>query len=268
MPTLTLPDIELYYETEGAGPPLLMIPGLMSDSASWLPVVEPLARHFTLIRPDPRTTGRTRPLDAETSIETVAADCAALLDHLGHAQAHILGHSMGGLVALTLAQQAPDRVQSLTLAASAPLRLARTAALFDALTRLRETGTAPDLWLRLLFPWLFRPQTFDSTAQIEATVIAALAYPHAQSPAAMRRQLDAFRRFDPIPLRATPPAPTLALLAEDDMLLPAAAAEPVLRSLGAITLETLPNTGHSLHWDAPEEFVIRVTAFLQRQAAR
>ena len=58
MPALTLPDgVSLHYEIDGNGPPLMLIAGTASDSASWGPLVEPLSRRFTVIRPDNRSTG-------------------------------------------------------------------------------------------------------------------------------------------------------------------------------------------------------------------
>jgi pimeloyl-ACP methyl ester carboxylesterase len=93
-------------------------------------------------------------------------------------------------------------------------------------------------------------------------VIAALAYPHAQPATAMRRQIEAFKRFDPARLRAAPPAPTLVLLAEQDLLMPRPMIEPVLAEMGDLRIETLPDAGHSLHWDAPEAFAARVATFI------
>ncbi|MEM9639120.1 MAG: lipolytic enzyme, partial [Pseudomonadota bacterium] len=64
MPDLGLPEVTLHYEVTGSGPPMILIAGMMSDSASWGPLIPHLEAHFTLICPDNRTTGRTRPMDA------------------------------------------------------------------------------------------------------------------------------------------------------------------------------------------------------------
>ena len=85
MPELALPDITLHYEIDGSGPPLLMLAGMLSDSASWGALAPLLTAHFTLIRPDNRSTGRTTPWRAETSVGQMARDALALMDHLGHA---------------------------------------------------------------------------------------------------------------------------------------------------------------------------------------
>ena len=83
MPVLERDDLELHYEIEGDGPPLLMIAGMASDSASWAPLVPLLTPHFTLIRPDNRTTGRgikdcpDQPLDHCRSAKAVCSRSSA-----------------------------------------------------------------------------------------------------------------------------------------------------------------------------------------------
>jgi pimeloyl-ACP methyl ester carboxylesterase len=259
MPVLHLSDIALHYEVDGDGPPLLLIAGMASDSASWQPLMPLLTDRFTVIRPDNRTTGRTIPWDAPVSIGHGAADCLALLDHLGFGRAHLLGHSMGGMIALQLANVAQERAASLTLAASAPLRMARNVALFRALLDIRQSQAAPDLWLRAFFPWLFAPALFDDPEVVDAAVAAALEYPHAQSVNAMRHQLTALDAFDPGALAAT--CPLQALLAENDLLIPEREARAAWSSLDGVRIHRVAGVGHSIHWDAPHEVAEHVAAF-------
>ncbi len=149
MPTADL-HIRIHYEIDGEGPPLLLLAGMMSDSASWGPLVPLLTPHFTVIRPDNRTTGRTE--NAAPGLDAWAQDAAALLDHLNLPKAHVAGHSLGGLIATHLAATAPARVDRLALLAAAPVWLPRNTALFRHLIALRDPAYPPDLWLRALFP--------------------------------------------------------------------------------------------------------------------
>jgi len=144
MPVFEHSGIAQHYEASGSGPPLLLIAGMMSDSASWAPLVPLLEPHFTLIRPDNRTTGRTTPWNAPASVGIIAEDCAALVSHLNTGPAHVLGHSLGGMVGLRLAVTHPKAVKSLTLAAAAPLRLERNVVLFKTLLAFRRSNAAPD----------------------------------------------------------------------------------------------------------------------------
>ena len=262
MPKLALSDLEYHYEIDGSGPALLLIPGMLSDSASWGPMVAPLAKKYTVIRPDNRSTGRSKPELAPTSPQQNAADCLALLDHLGIARAHVVGHSMGGYIAAELATLAPDRTATLSLLCSAPLNLPRSWHLFQTLCDIRNTGPE-GLWLRALFPWLFHHSFFDNPEQIEGAVAASLAYPHAQSLQAMQHQLDALKTYVPTGKPMEISAPTLALLAQDDLIVPHDAALTLLKQIPNVDVQTLQDAGHSIHWDATSQVLERVTTFLQ-----
>jgi pimeloyl-ACP methyl ester carboxylesterase len=256
MPTADL-HIRLHYEIDGSGPPLLLLAGMMSDSASWGPLVPLLTPHFTVIRPDNRTTGRTDP--ADPSLTAWAEDALALLDHLNLPKAHIAGHSLGGIIALHLAAKAPARVDRLALLASAPVFLSRNLALFRHLLALRDPAYPPDLWLRGLFPWLFHPRTFDSPDMVEVMIALSLGYPHAQTAAAMQAQLDAFEQAtQTLALPATPP-PTLAIIADSDLLMPPSVLRPALVALTDRIVE-IPAAGHSVHWDAPDAVAAHLIA--------
>ncbi|MEP2891695.1 alpha/beta fold hydrolase [Tateyamaria sp.] len=257
MATLECNDITLHYEVTGNGPPLLMLAGFMSDHASWTPLIPLLRDHFTCVTPDNRTTGRTTPWDAPVSIETMALDAIALTDHLGHERFHLLGHSMGGIITLQMADTVGDRIASAHLAASAPVRLTRNTALFAALIAIRRSDAPPDTWLRALFPWLFNPRVFDDPQQIEQAIADSLSYPHGQSVDAMAHQLAALRDFDGSAL-AHPNCPTQALAGGLDLIIPP---DHLLNVLGHLPHHLIDGAGHSIHWDAPETVATCVREF-------
>jgi len=120
MPVATLPTgVELYYETHGRGEALLLFPSTAFSGEVWTPHQVPgLSQSLQLILHDPRGCPRTKVSQQVYTIEQMANDAVALLDHLTIAKAHLLGHSMGGRVALTMALNFPGRVKSLIMAAS------------------------------------------------------------------------------------------------------------------------------------------------------
>lgn len=257
MPIFEHDGIALHYERSGNGPTLLLIAGMMSDSASWAPLIPLLEPHFNIIRPDNRTTGQTTPWDAPASVTHFANDCAALLTHLDVGSAHVMGHSLGGMISMRLACTAPERVKTLTLAASAPLRLERNVLLFKTLLAIRQSNAAPEMWLHALFPWLFGPSLFETPGMVEQTVALSLAYPHAQSAEAMGHQIAALDGYTPdatTDLRC----PAQALLAADDLLLPVELARATLGDLPAVLIEA---AGHSIHWDAPDAVAANLLRF-------
>jgi pimeloyl-ACP methyl ester carboxylesterase len=257
MPKLDRPGLSLHYEVTGSGPPLLMLAGFMSDHASWTPLVPLLAAHFTCITPDNRTTGQTTPWNAPVSIGHMAEDASGLMDHLGHARYHVVGHSMGGIIALCMAQDAPKRIASASIAASAPVRLARNTALFASLITIRRSAAPPDTWLRVLFPWLFNPAIFEDPKAIDAAIADSLAYPHGQSADAMAHQLNALSGFDGGAL-AQPYCPAQALIGGVDLIIPPS---HIMSVLGHLPHHIIEGAGHSIHWDAPDTIADHVIAF-------
>ena len=111
-------EIQLHYEEYGKGPPLLMILGLGQDIATWGFQVSELSNHLRLIVFDNRDSGRSsRCLETYTT-EIMARDTIGLMDRLGIHRSHILGTSMGGMIAQHIALMAPERVISLILAST------------------------------------------------------------------------------------------------------------------------------------------------------
>jgi 3-oxoadipate enol-lactonase len=120
VPLQALPTgIDLYYESHGSGEPLVLIPSTGFGGDVWLSDQVPeLAQSLNVIVFDPRGCGRSSHPRGVYTIEQMAGDVVALLDHLDLPAAHVLGHSMGGRIALALALDFPGRVRSLVLAAS------------------------------------------------------------------------------------------------------------------------------------------------------
>ena len=264
MPFLERPDIRYHYEVSGSGPPLVLIAGFMSDSASWGPLVPLLEPHFTLIRPDNRSTGRTTPWDAPCGPQQWAEDVKTLMEILGHAKYHVVGHSLGGFIGWQLAQTVPDRVASLSIAAVAIRSFERNTALFRALIDVRRTNATDETWLRLLYPWLIYSEKYETPGLIDAFVSASTAYAHAQTVGAMEHQLNAlYGDVDPTPFESVPPVPLSALLAREDLLVPLTLATPTLTGVDTQIIE---EAGHALHWDQPETVAEHIVSFAGKNA--
>ena len=251
MPELIRDDVALHYEVDGSGPPLLLLSGMLSDSATWAPLL-PLLPDYTIIRIDNRATGRTAPWNAPVDMSRMVADTLAVMDALGHETFHIAGHSMGGLMALELAAIAPDRLASVTVLASGRLRLPRIAGIFDALIAVRDGPDGERLWLRALYPFIFGSAFFEDPNTAEAAVEAALAYPYAQSLDAMKHQVAMFRQLTLVAQLEEINTPVQVAYGAEDILVPPDMARPSFQGLPNLTEHTIAGAGHSIVWDAPE----------------
>jgi 3-oxoadipate enol-lactonase len=115
MPLASLNGIELYYERLGAGPPLLFLNGSGATVANTAPFVTPFAEKCEVVAFDQRGLGRSTVPNDPYDMVDLAADAAALVDHLGWQQFRLVGISFGGMVAQELAVTVPDRIDRLAL---------------------------------------------------------------------------------------------------------------------------------------------------------
>ena len=120
MPKIKSDDFEMYYESRGAGEPLVLIPGFASGAWNWFRQTEELSKYFRVVTFDPRGIGKSRARDENDlknlSMQTFIEDVLGLLDLLEIEKAHILGASFGGFVAQEFALRFPERLNRLILA--------------------------------------------------------------------------------------------------------------------------------------------------------
>lgn len=262
MPALRHDGVDLWYEVRGDGPPLLLVAGLAADGSYWLPALDALAQRHRVVLVDNRGSGRTAPLDAPTSIGAMADDCIALVRHLGLPKVALVGHSMGGMIALDCAVRHPDAVDRLVLVATGAKASARDndlfagwASLFPAIDR--------GLWFRNLFYWVFTSRFFDDRKAVDALVQLASGYPYQQTPEALANQVRAIAAFDGTAALARLRARTLVIAGREDLLFPLAASAAFARSIPHATFAPIDGAAHSIPMEFPQEFARRMLAFLR-----
>ncbi len=169
--------IELYYECHGTGPPLLLVPGLGADTRLFGGVIGPLAATCQVIGFDPRGGGRSDKPAGPYTIEQMANDAEGLLDVLGIERAVVVGYSMGGRIALSLALDHPARVLRLVLAATsarppASRMLSRRWLALEVLSRLPTPGDRQPRWA-----WECQRRAsaaYDATARLSEIAVPTL----------------------------------------------------------------------------------------------
>src|SRR5438270_4627906 len=110
--------INLYYETHGAGRPMILLHGGLMSSETFGPVLPLLSEHHQVIAPDLQGHGRTADIDRPIDVQLMADDIAALIDHLGLDRPDVVGYSLGGGVALHTAAKYPTKLRRLVAAAA------------------------------------------------------------------------------------------------------------------------------------------------------
>ncbi len=118
MPLVSVDDVEIYTETHGQGPDLLLVAGLGGRHEFWAKQVSPLSEHFRVTVHDHRGVGRSTPDKCVVGAEHMADDLIALMDALEIPNAHLLGHSTGGSIGQHIALKAPKRINKLVLSSS------------------------------------------------------------------------------------------------------------------------------------------------------
>ena len=119
--TVAVGGHRLTYAGSGEDPVLLLVHGMAGSSANWREVIEPLARQYTVIAPDLPGHGKSAPAEGEYSVASFAAGLHDLLAALGHDRATLVGHSLGGGIAMQFAHQFPEATERLVLVSSGGL---------------------------------------------------------------------------------------------------------------------------------------------------
>lgn len=250
----------LYYETHGepGAPPLILSSGLGGSASYWAPNIAALAAHFHVIAYDHRGTGRS---DRALPNVDLAGDIVALMDSLGIARAHIIGHAAGAAAALMLARDCPQRLDRLVLVNGWGQPDPHFARCFEArLALLRNSGVAAYVRAQPIFLY-----PADWSAQHNATLDHEATHHIADFPAidAVERRIEFLRQFDISGSFENFTTPMLALAAADDMLVPASCSRMLADEIGVCELATMAWGGHACNVTDPATFNRLALAFLR-----
>jgi len=253
---------------EGNGPPLVLIHGFLVSHLEFDDVIDALAQRFHVIAPDLPGFGESEkpnPARYAYGIETFAEAVADLIAAYGIGRPAIIGHSMGGAVALTLAALHAELVQRLVLvdALCYPIPLTFKAKLL--LLPVLGSFVFKQLYGRGLFRAHFRDDVYGPHAEVPQSRVDHH-YDLFNTPSA-RESAHAVMRIilDTRPVVARLSrinAPTLVVWGRDDRQFPPALAQRLAREIRGAKLEIM-DAGHAPHEERPEEFVAVVTEFLE-----
>jgi len=220
MPLLNTKDARLHYELQGQGEPVLFIQGCGVAGSGWQPQIDGLARDFQCLTFDNRGIGRSTTSTRTLTVEQMAADARAVLDAVGWQSAHVVGHSLGGVIAQQLALDAPERVRSLSLLCTFSKgaeggRMTPSIVWMGMRTRLGTRAMRRRAFLRMLFPQEVLATICPN--KVAAELAPMIGRDLADSPPIMMKQVKALAAHDCTDqLHKLSSIPTLVVSAEKD----------------------------------------------------
>ncbi|MFM8623678.1 MAG: alpha/beta fold hydrolase [Betaproteobacteria bacterium] len=255
------PDARIYWNSLGQGEPVVLVMGLGCSSALWFRVAPQLARTHRVILLDNRGSGQTRtPLALVHRVAVMAADVAAVLDAAGEDRAHVVGFSMGGMIAQQFAIDFPQRLRSLSLIGTHPGGPWATQATAQVRQLLfAKAQMSAEESLRRMRPHTYGLRTPDALFEEDALVRLA------NQPGARdyQAQLYGLIYWTAYPNLPDVTAPTLVLHGLQDALIPPANARLISSRLPAAKLVELPEASHWLMTDCNEACLLALRQHLE-----
>ena len=273
MPKTNLGEIEIYYEQQGKGEPILLAPASWWPSDTWNVTVVPfLSKRFTTITVDCRGTGRSSKPEDGYTVAQFADDCIGLLRHLGISRCHAVGFALGGQIVQAMAIARPDLVATITIAASGSgaktLDGGARNVSPDTEREIRDMGF--ERYIRAYIEndtMAFNSKFYREHGDV-VTALANAVWSGQSTVEVFRRHEDARLTWDTLAKAAEIKVPSLILCGADDDVsrrgsTPVGTAKRLAELTPGCELFLIPNVKHMTFWDgtgglaALENFLVR-----------
>lgn len=248
--------VRIAYETHGSGEPVLLIMGFGAPRQAWITQLPALAERYQVLALDNRNAGESE-VTPHCTMELMAADAMAVLDAEGIDSAHVVGLSMGGMIAQHAALNHPERVRSLSLCTTTCGGPQAQQAAPDVLAGLMglQGASLTDPQALEKFGWILFPRDWLATnaARLKTAMAPLLDVPRPPM-AAVQAQLMAIlshNTYERLPAIAHR---TLVLHGTDDVLIPPGNANLLAERIPGSRLEWIPGSGHGFNFQEPETF--------------
>ena len=242
---------KIYYEVAGSGSALLLINGIAGDTRQWAPLVGELQNSFQTIIYDMRCSGKSSKPDEPFGISDLAGEAHRLLRHLGHKSSCVLGFSMGGMVAMSLACRYPESVGKLFLVATAPSASRPHPLSSRILKMFRRTDVSSSLFTEV-YESIFGPE-YKKKVSAKDFIDFRTSDENPQPAFAYLRQLEALESGDLFDEVERIKAPTIVITGEEDAVVSPANSEWLAGRLPGAALFKLKGIGHMVPAEATGE---------------
>jgi pimeloyl-ACP methyl ester carboxylesterase len=258
----------LAYRVEGSGPPVVLVQGVGVAGSGWTPQVRALRQGFACLTFDNRGMGASQPPGAAITVRQMAEDALWLMDRAGWASAHLVGHSLGGPVALEMALSRPERVRSLSLLCTLArgrdaTRLSWRMLRLGMRSRVGPRRARRRAFLEMVMP----PAALDAVDRdgLAAELAPLFGHDLADQPAIAMKQLGALRAWDGTDrLGRLAAIPTLVVSAAHDPIAPPRFGRALAEAIPGARYVEFDDASHGL----PIQHADRVNALLLEHLQR
>jgi 3-oxoadipate enol-lactonase len=252
MPVARCGDVELYWESTGAGAPVLLVMGLGISATGWWRTVPVLAERFRVLVFDNRGVGRSSRPAGPYTVAQMADDAIAVLDAAGARTAHVYGISLGGMIAQEIALRHGERVQALVLGATTPgstRAIPPDGATLAFFRRRAEMPAEEAVWASVPYNYALATRRAHGE-RIAQDIERRLLFPIERGP--YSAQLEAALGHDALDRVGAIDAPTLIVHGEEDRMVDPANARLLGSAIPHARLLLRPDAAHLYATDAPE----------------
>lgn len=262
MPSAKVNGINIGYSVEGEGAPLVMIMGLGGARSSWRGQTGAFRQHYRVVTFDNRGVGKSDRPAGPYTIGMMADDTLGLMDHLGISKAHVLGVSMGGMIAQELAISRPERVDKLVLGCSFPRAgSGANSPGMDRAIEAQENSTQDEASQRRLIGSMI-DLSFNSWSNrvfLRPLAKAAVRFYPIDGVVEQRKAVSS---HDTTGRLGTVRAPTLVITGTEDRLVNPASSETIAKLIPNARLVKVPGGGHYFFMEKRDDFNREVLGFL------
>jgi pimeloyl-ACP methyl ester carboxylesterase len=267
MPTVHANGIDIYYEVQGTGEPLVLIPYLAADQACYAFQVAEYAKSYTCFTVDLRGAGLSGKPDGPYTTELLADDVAGFMQAAGIDRAHVSGLSLGAATGMWLAARHPDKVKSLSLHSAWHHTDPFLRAVVEGWQIMAEgLGSVTDMVIKGIFPWCFTPELYAKRPEYVDSLADFVRSRPMPPVDAFLRQSAAVLGHDAREALGSVQAPTLLTFGRHDMATSTRFADPLMAAIPDCELHVFEDCSHAPIYENVDGFNQRTGAFLQRHS--
>ena len=245
--------VKLYYEEHGHGQAIILINDLLEDHLFWKKVQEDLSKHFRVIVFDQRGMGQSSVPRSSFTVEDMAEDVIAIADKLELEKFHIVGDSMGGMVAQILGRKFVDRIDRIVLSNSYTHLTQVTRWSLEIVCDIFKEHPDYNLLYKMMMPWYFSSRFLERDDDPQEILTALKKRKHPLTHKGFHKLVEAVSVYNSTKMLKYIKAPTLVIIAEEDIFCLFRDSRQMVKAIANHKVELIGG-GHNSKLEHPNRF--------------